>query len=1062
MKFILVSLLCLAISPYVLCQVNSGIRVSEYKKNNFDRGKSLPIKPARTVSFTTDEGSFMNVDLSPDGKTLVFDLLGDLYTLPAHGGVAKQLTRGVAINKRPAWSPDGKRIAYLSDATGMFRLHVADAKFSRDFALGINDKEPAPDKITPVWFAGGNYVSIRDSVYSLFGGQTRNDTIGTLLRFSITGDSAYFLRSGYIVRKNRTTGIVHTIAKLSDKVENRYFSQSGFLSPDARYWVYYVDEDLNGDQSLWVRDLVKGDDRMLVDHLTTTPWTFFGYVFNVSFSPDSKSVFTAYKGKIHRIVLESGSDEIIPMRVNVQSDLGALNYNAFRLNYDSIHVKYTRWARKSSDGKQIVYSALNRLYVQDETGHSKILVNQPYSQSQPAYSPDGKWIVYTTWSDTSAGYVWKVPSTGGEPEKLTTIPGQYYNPTWSPDGKSIAVIRQSEYLDLRFSAPVNSVGQLIILDVKLRTVRLIEKAIPFASGLTFSRDGAAIFYQPFFERTLKPTVRNVPLLTSAKLDGSEKQIVAVGMQSYKLNQITISPNGRFLVYKMAEDLYLLPLTKTGSPEVIYDTLQKLPLIRFGFGTDHYWDSSNNLCWSYANKHYQINPNNIINNAENFRLQYSGFVSTKFVPDRVIDLHLSVGASFGKGIIALAGVRIVTMQQNFVLEHGTIIIKDGRIEAIGSEKRVIIPSSAKVYRLDGLTVIPGFIDLHLHLDRSDNLLPQQPWKWLASLAYGVTTARDPASSFNMFSHKEMLESGNMIGPRFYSVGDAIYTPRHNCNEKIENLEDATRIVEKKAMIGAQVIKQYGQQNRLHRQLLLLGSREFGLNMTNEGEYDPYRQIAMLKDGTTGIEHTAVWGEPYKDVVSLLVASGTTITPTFQVVNQTDHAMHFYNRTYWLTPDEKLKRFVPDLDNSRIRGAPADTFAVPKFVSGPGKFFKKLYESGGRIGMGSHGNDIGTGPHSEIWALHDIGLSKMEALQCATITGAQAMGLQKDLGSLEVGKIADLIILSKNPLDDIHNTREIKYVMKDGILYNADTMDQLWPVFKKCPEWRLKPELTNPKN
>lgn len=122
--------------------------------------------------------------------------------------------------------------------------------------------------------------------------------------------------------------------------------------------------------------------------------------------------------------------------------------------------------------------------------------------------------------------------------------------------------------------------------------------------------------------------------------------------------------------------------------------------------------------------------------------------------------------------------------------------------------------------------------------------------------------------------------------------------------------------------------------------------------------------------------------------------------------------------------------------------------------PAKIDAEIHHQGGRVTLGSHGNDAGIGSQNGLWALQMGGITNMEALRVAAIMGAEALDIQQDVDSIEVGKIGDLIILSKNPLDDIHNSREIRYVMKDGILYDGNTLDILWLFYKKSLEWKAK--------
>jgi imidazolonepropionase-like amidohydrolase len=115
---------------------------------------------------------------------------------------------------------------------------------------------------------------------------------------------------------------------------------------------------------------------------------------------------------------------------------------------------------------------------------------------------------------------------------------------------------------------------------------------------------------------------------------------------------------------------------------------------------------------------------------------------------------------------------------------------------------------------------------------------------------------------------------------------------------------------------------------------------------------------------------------------------------------------------------------------------------------------VVKAGGRAGVGSHGQLQGLGYHWELWSMHSGGLSNHDALRVATLFGAEAIGLQQDVGSLETGKMADLVVLDRDPLEDIRNTNSVRYVMKNGLMYDGNSLDQVWPVARKmeAPYWR----------
>jgi len=1024
--------------------------------------QELPIKPSRTISFTTDEGSYMDVDVSPDGKTLLFTLLGDIYSVPATGGTATQLTRGLALNLSPVWSPDGQKIAYLSDATGSWRLHVRDFAGTLHSVLGKSD-EPLDWRTYGRdirWTPEGHYIALGDSVYGLAGGKLAQTNIRHLAGFSADGKAAYYRDSGKIYRIDLATDTRTAMAPIKKDFRR------GALSPDGRWWAYLVDS--NERRSLILQDLKNNTRRILIPSLCVQDSSYITDViptFRFSFSSDSKSIFIGYGGKIHHLGLDNGEDKVVPFVANIHVDLGPFNYNTYRLSHDSLRVKYTRSANASPDGRHLVFSALAKIYVEDiSSGKTSVLADQPFSQFQPVYSPDGKWIAYVSWNDTAGGGLWRVPATGGQPVQLAAVAGQYQRPTWSPDGNLIAIIKAKAVLGPRDD---EGQGQLELVSVNGGPIRVIDDTVPVWNQVAFSDNGKRIIYEPKRRviRDLKSRTTQAKLYRaqtiSRDLDGRNEQILTVGRTS-ELNtfyqQRSVSPDGKFIVYSEGEDLYLVPTCTLAEPTVLYDQGQRLSVIRFAQGVDPNWEQGGAvLSWSYGNRFYRVDPQKIVMIAAKEVQQREGsgrpdedIITSMVIPDQMITMNVTVPRFYAHGTLALKGVRIITMLGARVIEQGSIVIRDGRFLAIGPSATTPIPTGAKQVDLSGTTIIPGFVDLHSHGQMSSDIFPQQSWVYLANLAYGVTTIRNPAASLDAFGYSELIEVGQMIGPRFFSVGRAI-DPAFSirCNA----LDDALEIVKKRAAFGGKIIKQYNLHNRIQRQWLLMASKKIGLNMTNEGDYDPILQVAMIKDGSTGVEHNPVWGDIYKDVINFIAKANVYFTPALQACYGKEEAKQYFNYTYWHEPDAKLKRFTPAKDLEKItKAAPADSLQ-PGFLT-PARLDARISHQGGRVTMGSHGEDKGIGVHNEIWALQMGGLTNLEALRSATILGAEGLGVQHDLGSIEVGKIADLIILNKNPLDDIHNTREIRYVMKDGILYDGDTLDEIWPTVKKCPEWRLK--------
>ena len=764
--------------------------------------------PGDEYEFELDvtEGTWLNLDVSPDGERIVFDLLGDLYMLPIGGGDAEALTNGMVWDMMPRFSPDGSEIAFISDRSGGDNVWTIPADGGKPRQVSREDFRLVNN---PVWSPDGRFIAARKhfvSTRSLGSGEiwlyhASGEGSGLQLNekpneqkdlgepaFSPDGRYVYFSQdttpgSTFQYGKNAAEGIysIRRIDRETGDIETVIAGPGGAVrptpSPDGRYLAFV--RRIRFQSHLFLHDLRSGENIPIYDALDRDMqeiWAVHGVYSTMAWAPDSRSIVFWARGGLHRIEIETREVEAIPFRVRAIHRMKRALAFDFEAAPETFRTKMLRWIQVSPAGDQVVFQSLGRLWTRSrnpetgEVGEPRRLTTQnDHFEFYPSWSRDGEWIVYTTWHDEDLGSVRIAPASGGEGRKLTPDPGFYLEPAFSPDGETVVY---------RKSRSGGILSPLWSKDPGLYRIDAGGESAP----VRFSRSGSNPHFGADSERVYftapqrwdRQLLRSLPLLSTGETEPRDHAGSKVA------TEMRVSPDGRWLAFAERFDAHVVPFAPASKAIEVGPATPGLPVRNVS--TDdgaylHFSGDGSTLYWSLGPELFERELEDVFaatDEADEDGQGDDGEDDDDEAEEQQagIDLGFDVDAYRPDVVIANTNARLITMagEDNMeIIRRGTVVVDGDRIAAVGPARQVDVPAGATVIDAAGLTVMPGLIDVHWHGPQgSQEVIPQQNSELYATLTFGVTTAHDPSTDTStFFAASEMQQAGEIVGPRLHT-------------------------------------------------------------------------------------------------------------------------------------------------------------------------------------------------------------------------------------------------------------------------------------------------------
>jgi len=1016
----------------------------------------------REIAIDVSEGSWMNLDVSPNGQTLTFDLLGDIYTMPISGGTPRRIADGLPFETQPRFSPDGRRIAFTSDRGGGDNIWIMDADGSdkrqmskEDFRL-LNQPSWSPDGrfisakkhfttgrslgTGEVWLyhvsGGGGVVLVKkpneqhqkelgEPIFAPDGKHiyyTRNITPGATFQYAQDSNGEIFNIERYEIDTGKTEAVVTGVGGAVRPTP----------SPDGKKIAFVRRERTKS--KLYVKDFTTGEERKIYDSLdqdVQETWAVTGVYPNMDWSPDSKNIYFWAGGKIRRVDWLSGAVADVPFRISDTRGVIDPPRPAIEVAPTEFQTSMPRSVSTSPDGRSIMFETLGKLWTKPAGGGTakRLTSTTAEMEGYPSWSRDGKSIVYVAWTDKGLGEIRVVGAGGGSPRKITPQAGHYARPRFSPDGKTI-VFEKGQGGGLTSPLMSDAPGVYRISSTAGAATRI-------ATGVGnphFGSSNDRVF--------LTEPGQNKRQLVSADLNGEAKRTHATGELA---TTYEVSPDGNHFAFRQNYEAFVMPLMP-GTQEVsVSPSGGALPVTKVSSGGADYihWSGNgNSLHWALGPTLYSAQTASLFPSAPLAK----DAKPTKFVaPKTGVSLAMPITSNRPSGIVAFTGARLVTMadKSGGIIDNGVVLVENDRIKAVGRAGELAIPAGAKTVDVTGKTIIPGLVDAHAHGPYGvDEMTPQQNWVNMLNLAMGITTRHDPSSSAaTAFPAVEMQRAGLIVGPRSFSTGEIVYGAKNaDVYAQIDSFDDALAHVRRLKAQGAHSVKNYNQPRREQRQQVVAAALQENMRSVAEGGSLFGMDMNLIADGNTTVEHNVPLDVFYEDVLQFFSKSKVGYTPTL-VVTYGGPAGDPYWRSHTDVFRHPLmaKHYPPTelaANNARREIAPEEDYVDDNSA----REAHKLAKLGVPVAIGAHGQEAGIAAHWEMWSFVRGGMSPVEALAAGTIESARSLGYDKDVGSLEAGKLADLVILDADPSADIRNSDKVSKVMIGGRLYDAATLNE----------------------